>query len=412
LLQLRGTLCEKSFIVALAALAATASFAQSSVTISGLLDLGYRSVNAPEAYADTKGVFGTGGSATTAILITGVEDLGGGMRATFRYEINPDLVGGTGFTGIGQSALASGQVYSGANTGANGYNFVGLESSNMGGVKIGRLNTGTLSAWGVASVFGTAIGSGYGSAGQFARYGATASTFWNTAPTRFNNAIEYQTPTLNGFTGRLLYVPQVNQSATADTTGLSSSLTSASGVQTIATSANGSAINAGVNRVGVTDLSLAYSKGPLNVMAAQQKIKVGSEGVSALVGVGPAADAATTHTLNTLAANYTIGAARIHGGMWTEKQNTSTAVNLSGYIVGARYVMGATTLMASMAQTNDKGANNRDRKIAGIGADYALSKRSALWARYETRDANKNSAADDNTNGVTKTMAVGVRHTF
>ena len=389
-----------------------ASFAQSTVTISGLLDLGYRSVNAPEAYADTKGVFGTGGSATTAILIQGTEDLGGGMKATFRYEINPDLVGGTGFTGIGQSALANGQVYSGANTGGNGYNFVGVESANLGGVKIGRLNTGTLSAWGVASVFGTALGSGYGSASQYARYGATASTFWNTAPTRFNNAVEYQTPNMNGFTGRLLVVPQVNQSSADDTTGLSSSLLSASGVQTVATSANGSAVNAGVNRAGVTDLSLAYSKGPLNVMVAQQEIKYGTQGVSALVGVGPAATAGTTHTLTTVAANYTIGAVRILGGMWTEKQNTSTAVNLTGNIIGARYVMGATTLMASMAQTNDKSAANVDRKIMGIGAEYALSKRSALWARYENRDANKNNGDDTNAAGVTKTMAVGVRHTF
>ena len=97
----------KKTLIALATLAATgASFAQSTVTISGLLDLGFRSVNAPEGYADTKGVFGSGGSATTAILIQGSEDLGGGLKATFRYEINPDLVGGTGFTGTSQSLSA------------------------------------------------------------------------------------------------------------------------------------------------------------------------------------------------------------------------------------------------------------------------------------------------------------------
>jgi len=376
------------------------------------LDLGYRTVNAPEGYADTKGVFGSGGSATTAILIQGSEDLGGGLKATFRYEINPDLVGGTGFTGTGQSATSTGMVYTGANTGANGYNFVGLESANLGGVKIGRLNTGTLSAWGTASVFGTAIGSGYGSAGQFSRFGATPSTMWNTAPTRFNNAVEYQTPKISGFTGRFLFVPKVNQSSTADTTDISSALQNVSGVSSLSAASTGGVTNAGVNRAGVTDLSLAYNQGPLNVIVAQQKITIGDQGVSALVGVGPAATAGTAHTMNTVAANYTMGAVRVLGGMWTEKQNTSTAVNITGNIVGASYAMGATTLMASMAQTNDKSAANVDRKIMGIGADYALSKRSALWARYESRDANKNVAADTNGAGVTKTMAVGVRHTF
>ena len=382
------------------------------MTISGLLDLGYRSVNAPEAYADTKGVFTTGGSATTAILLQGTEDLGGGLKATFRYEINPDLTGGTGLTGTGQS-IANNVTYTGANTSANGYNFVGLESANLGGLKIGRLNTGTLSAWLTGSVFGTAIGSGYGSSGQYARYGATASTFWNTAPTRFNNAIEYSTPKISGFTGRLLFVPKVDQSSTADTTGISSSLTSISGVQSIATNASaGGAINAGVNRAGVTDLSLAYNQGPLNVIVAQQKVKIGTNGISALVGVGPAATTNTTHTLNTVAANYTVGAARIMGAMWTEKQNTTPAVDVSGYVLGANYDLGTVELKASIGATNDKSAANVDRKILGLGADYKLSKRSALWARYENRDANKNLGDDVSAAGTTKTFAVGVRHTF
>jgi predicted porin len=288
-----------------------------------------------------------------------------------------------------------------------------LESASLGGLKIGRLNTGTLSAWGVASVFGTALGSGYGSAGQFSRFGGTATTFWNTAPTRFNNAFEYQSPAVNGFTARLLFVPKVNQSNVIDDSGLSAALANVNGIQSTAAAATGgSMVNAGVNRVGVTDISLGYSKGDFNAMVAQQKISVGDQGVSALVGVGPAATAGTTHTFNTLAANYTMGAFRVLGGVWTEKQNTATAINIAGRIIGARYVMGATTLMASMASTDDKSAANVDRKITGLGAEYALSKRSTVWARYENRDANSNVAADTNAAGVTKTAAVGVRHTF
>jgi predicted porin len=405
----------KKTLIALAALSATASFAQSSVTLSGLFDLGYRSVAAPETYGDTKGVIGTGGSATTAILIQGTEEISKGLKATFRYEMNPDLVGGSGLTGTSQSVNSAGTVYTGANTSANGYNFLGLESAEIGGIKIGRLNTGTLSAWGVSSVFGTALGSGYGSAGQFSRFGGTASTFWNTAPTRFNNAVEYQTPNLSGLTARFLFVPKVNQSSTADTTDLASTSSSASGVQTISANSTGNVVNPGVNRVGVSDLSLAYSTATLNVMIAQQKITVGDQGVHALVGVGPsAATANTVHKFNTLAANYTMGDLRVHAGMWSEKQNLATPVDVAGRIFGARYAMGNIALMASMARTDDKSTANVDRKISGLGVDYSIggSKRSTLWARYENRDANKNISADTNAAGTTKTTAVGIRHTF
>ena len=68
--------------------------------------------------------------------------------------------------------------------------------------------------------------------------------------------------------------------------------------------------------------------------------------------------------------------------------------------------------MASMGSSNDKTSDNIDKKIAGIGADYALSKRTALYARYDTRDANKNNAADTAVAGSTKRTAIGVRHTF
>ena len=81
-------------------------------------------------------------------------------------------------------------------------------------------------------------------------------------------------------------------------------------------------------------------------------------------------------------------------------------------MIGASYVMGATTLFASMGSSNDKTTANVDKKVSGIGADYALSKRTNAYVRYESRDVNTNLGADTSTEGLTKSTAIGVRHTF
>lgn len=201
-------------------------------------------------------------------------------------------------------------------------------------------------------------------------------------------------------------------SSTPDTTGLSSSLFSASGVQTIAAAAGASYVNAGVNRAGVQELAARYVNGPLTLAYANQVISIGDQGISALVGVGPAATTATKHTLTTYAANYNFGPATVYGGMWNEKQNTATAVEISGRIIGAKYTMGMIDLAVSQASTNDKSTANVDRKITGLGATYNLSKRTSAYYRNETRDANTNNAADTNSAGKTTTQVVGLRHQF
>jgi len=395
----------KKTLLGLTALASTGAFAQSSVTLSGLFDIGYGSVNAP---ANVNGVqtgdisrVAQNGSATSAIVFGGVEDMGGGLKALFRYEINPDLVSGSGFSGgAGTESATTGAISLG--NGANGYHFVGVEGG-FGKVLFGRLNSGTVSAWGVGSTFGTALGSGYGSNGNiFTRYSSSAGNYNNTAPTRFNGAVEYTTPVINGLSARLLYVPQVNKSAVGGESACA---------QTACTSEN--ALVAGANRAGVTDFSVAYSQGPLNVMVASQTLKVGAGDVSALVSPSLLSTASTTNKLNTVGANYNLGFATVRGGYWTEK--TGTTVDVAGYQLGASFPMGLLTLHAGIASSNDRTTANVDKKIMGLGADYALSKRSTVYGRYENRDADTSSSAaavDAAASGSTKVMHVGVRHTF
>jgi predicted porin len=166
----------------------------------------------------------------------------------------------------------------------------------------------------------------------------------------------------------------------------------------------------------VTDIGLRYTNGPLNVAYANQKITGAAsvDNANQVLGAGTAETLADgkSNKLSILSANYTIGAAKVFAASWTEKQDTTTAVNAAGRMIGASYTMGATTLMASMGSSNDKTTTNVDKKIAGIGADYALSKRTALYARMDTRDADKNVSADTAAAGVTKRTAIGVRHAF
>jgi predicted porin len=382
-----------------------ASFAQSTVTISGVLDAGYRSVNAPAGTGgDTSGGF-QNGTATSSIVISGTEDLGGGMRALFRYEMNPDFVGGSGLSG---SAISSGAAGVATSNGANGYNFVGISTKDMGAVRFGRLNTASLGAWGTGSVFGTALGSGFSTNGNMYTVNSAATNNFNqTAPTRFNGAVEYTSATINGFTARALFVPKVDNTGPGSTDAAAGSF-------------------AGTNRAGVTDIGLAYNAGPLNVAAAQQKHSYGANAINTVATPGGGASVAAggtttsvpnaTYTLNTLAANYTMGATTVFAMTWTEKQDTSAAsavpLDAVGTQVGARHISGPWTFMGAYSKRDDKTTSavdrtsttsnavtyaNADRTTLGVGADYALSKRTAIWFRYQAVDPNTNRSGMNST---------------
>jgi predicted porin len=407
----------KKTLVALAALASVSAFAQSTVTLSGLVDINYGSVTAPSnaILLKTGNVsrVAQNGAGTTAILIQATDDLGGGLTASFRYELNPDFVNGSGLVG-GVTGNATGTT-SGVNdttlygNGANGYNFVGVSSATMGGIKLGRLNTGTLTAFGDMSVFGTALGSGYGSSGIFTRYQTSTANYNNTAPTRFNGAVEYQSPAMNGVTVRYLYVPQVDVNGIGGENGC---------LQTACTSAN--TATPGVNKAGVTDASVRYSNGPLNVSYAVQQIKTGAGDTNSLLNPALQSTASTNLNHTTMGANYKVGNITGYFGYWT--LGAGTTYSDKGSMVGAKYTMGTIDWLVSAARLNSSltGTSSAaaDRKILGVGADYNLSKKSKFYARLESRNADTGTTVTtagsvSSTQGsVTKTTAIGIQTNF
>ena len=131
----------KKTLIALAAVAATSAFAQSTVTLFGGADLNVRSV--------TSGTNKFSGMAQDGIYssrfgVNGTEDLGGGLSANFHFEggMAPDVGTSAGFNFTRKST-------------------VGLAGA-FGEVRFGRDYTPLFTVAGIADPFGTnGVGSSY-----------------------------------------------------------------------------------------------------------------------------------------------------------------------------------------------------------------------------------------------------------
>ncbi len=393
-------------------MAATASYAQSTVSIDGLVDAGYQMID----YKGTKvSAIGSNGSGTTALNFRGSEDLGGGLKANFRLETNFNMVsnrGNTGFiNGVDTPAaglsLENASANSGASTFGNGEIRVGV-SGAFGAIDLGVPNNFTLSANMMGQPFGTAIGSG------FRGLVRTDSGTMGASAVRFENAVRYTSPNINGLTAGVLLV-QKNTKANSGTAATSNTPSTAFDFST--------AIGA-YDYAGIQELAVTYAKGPLNATFVNQVTNaIDVAGVTGAAGE-------TKRTLQTISANYTMGALTGFATMQNFDAKTSAGVlanDTSYWALGARYVSGAHTLMAQTGEYKFKGTNSttasvlalvgQKSDIFGLGYDYAMSKRTALYARHEMIDdkagaITKVATLDVNATGKRTRTALGIRHTF
>jgi len=377
----------KKSLVALAALAATSAFAQSSVTLSGLLDAGYQSI-------DYKGGKSAGitnnGSATSTIQLSGSEDLGGGLKANFKLnsDINPTTSQGN-----------TGSTVPTAGSWLNSEQRIGL-SGGFGAIDMGVVNNGSLAAQGTGNPFGTAVGSG------FRTLVTTDSlTTPGASPVRHDNSFRYTSPNMNGFTGEYYYVKKNTKA-----TGVAFNTTFGT-----------------YDTTGISEITLKYSQGPLNVAFANQT-QNGRD-------TNAAAPANTKGTLNTLGANYTMGAITGYLLNQTAKDDNATAadkLDRTTNIYGVKYVSGAHSFMvqtgnaklksSGQASTATYQVEGQKTTLTGIGYDYALSKRTTAYFRSESINDKAGMATARSTidvgggtaTGQTKItrQAIGIRHTF
>jgi len=332
----------KKTLIAIAALAATGAFAQSTVAIDGAVDAGYVSHNYK---GNTVSGVDRNLSATSQFNFRVTQDLGGGMKANWRSET--DFV-------VTSNAANQGSTVPTAASFMNGEQLLGL-SGGFGKAEFGALNNAALFAHLYAQPFGTAIGSGFGqvSGSAIGAVGSTTISGTATANVRLDNSMRYTTPSFSGVTAALLLRPKQANGA-----------------------ANFNASLGQANQAAATDFNINYNAGPINatfVTATNDATSyAGNKGsYSALTG------------------NYNMGALTVYAGLQNLKLNNTAGANLWGtntFNIAAQYDMGANRFMANYAKVTDKStvASSSKTGMLSLGYEYALSKTTSAVARYES----------------------------
>lgn len=235
----------KKSLVALAVLAASgAVMAQSSVTIAGKVNVGYQKLSdTPAGFNDVHG---------SRWSMSGVEDLGGGMKATFGFE---------------QRFAADTGLLNTAGAGAlfNGYSKVGL-AGGFGAVNFGRqYNAGFLEVTNSVDPFGGDGVAELRSAGM-----GTTATF-----VRVNNSIRY-----DGAFGPVKFGVSHGLSEVVGTTDITNLFASYTGGPVAAAIAYGKGGGVGIDQ-SQTSLFGAYNFGVVRVILGMNTYDDGTAGSAA-----------------------------------------------------------------------------------------------------------------------------------
>lgn len=371
---------KKIIALAVAALASTAAFAQTNVTIYGIADANLAGTTyLGAATKQTQYGINSGALSTSRIGFKGVEDLGNGLKALFtlEYGLGIDGSNGIGFSPI-SSAVARQQ-------------FVGL-TGGFGTVIAGHLQTTGLDF----TVAGTALG---GSTGLGATYAVSGGLMTSAATHlisalaggRHSNAIAYVSPSFGGVT---VAYNHARVTETAGTTGN----TDAHGDLLSVSYANGP-ITAGAIYTRVTMPATA-----LNDNTKEWGLRAGYDfGVVKLQG-----------TYQRAKADYTYSAATAAGVSATgvpfaavPAVGTATTGSDSKYVISVSAPIGAkVAVIGEYAHLSVKSTSDADNvNAATLATTYSLSKRTTAYAGFVARRSQVLNA-DSNS------YLVGVRHSF
>jgi len=349
----------KKSLIALAALAATASFAQSSVTIWGVVDAGLQNV---KQNGVSKTQLTTSGLTSSQLGFRGTEDLGGGMSASFWLE--GTLVNDTGTPAGLQFGRRSTLDLAGS----------------FGAIRLGRDYTPTFWNHTVFDPFGT-LGSGAGSNITLASFASNATT-----AARTSNGVSY------------LY----NMAANAGSHGLGSK-----GVYAQVTHAFGEQLSTAAAQTNqYQGVRVGYAAGALNVAVATANTVV-------------SASAKDKHT--NIAGSYDLGVAKLMA-INSTFTNGTTNVKYTANQIGAQIPMGAGYIPVSYAAGKNNADSKQGNQFA-IGYVHNLSKRTALYGTYSSITNKNGGAYGFNggnggfASGLTATgngtgLDLGVRHSF
>ncbi len=374
----------KKSLIALAALAATASFAQSSVTIYGVADVGYKTQKVEDAGATITKTSGMadGAMAGQRIGFRGTEDLGNGLKANFVIEQGISMTSAQ-LTNE-RTATSAPQVDAWGTSGGrsttslNRQSYVGL-SGGFGEVRLGYQYT---NLYELSTLAGFNIGSEGTNGADSSHTHGNAMVGGTRA-----NGVTYITPNFSGFNVRLQYGAG-NDSTSGQTQTVAES-------STLAQAKN--------SRTGVM---LDYANGPLTAKLAYTTMQTGSAAAGTAIG----AYTTTTGKLTQLGASYNFGpailAATLNNG--NDGAAGTAKKTYKSQQIGVKVPVGAFALIATTGKaTTDDTARTADIKQTQFGVNYTLSKRTTAYAYM-------GNTKDNATGGVDKKSStiVGLLHSF
>jgi len=394
----------KKTLIALAALAATsAAFAQSSVTLFGVVDLAYENV---KTNAGRISGLSPSANSSSRIGFRGVEDLGGGMSASFWLEGALAPMNGSSSSGTTQNNQST-TIAAGGLT-FNRRSTVSL-SGGFGELRIGRDYTPTFWNYTIYDPFGTnSVGAtigGYVGAGM-------AATF-----VRASNSVGYFLPgNLGGFYGQAMYA--FGNRASTETTARPA----AYGVTPVNTENNG-------RYFGVR---FGYGQGPINTAVAYGRTTYAA-GTNTASVLGLAGAATGNVTDFNWGGSYTFGTVKAMAQIFRLKANDAIALGntatAKGWGLGADWGVGAGDVLVSYSRATLSGVGATEPRATkwAVGYVHNLSKRTAVYAYYAHVGNSGGSAQTAasfssgaigavagaaNANGGSTGIDIGLRHAF
>jgi predicted porin len=327
----------KKSLVALAVLAASgASFAQSSVTVYGVLDAWLGSVKNTSASGaeTTTTTLGSGGVSHDRWGFKGSEDLGGGLKANFNLE--------QGF------ALDTGAHDSGS-TGFNRYAWVGL-SGGFGEIKFGKTATAYDDIQGAAdAVFDSALS-------PAANIFVSANDYTWTP----SNSIMYVTPAMGPLGAELSYA--LDEKTTGVPTVTSFNVTYAAGPVAASLGYQTEKLYGAANDTKFTRLNGSYDLGVAKLMASYGKVSYG---------------VATSGDVNEfqIGADVPVSAALTVSGSYaqsTKEATTVAEVKKTGFGIGVNYTLSKRTSIYGGFETDKVKDTSIDHSLFAVGVRHAF----------------------------------------
>jgi hypothetical protein len=376
----------KKTLVAIAALASVSAFAQTTVTLSGNMDVAGANVTGT-MYAAKGKTFSTtvGVSSTSVINLIAVEDLGGGMKVTAKYGLDPRTLTNDGLGVTNNITATSSASNTNTPTGlSRDEAFVGIEGS-FGFVKLGAANSTGLDAHSASSPLGTGIGSGYGPASN--------TMFNSVSSVRFSGrSVKYESPIMNGFQATYQYAPGNDEAAVT-----ASSLLVAQNI---------------INTRTYTEYGLKYSNGPFNAVFSQlqQASQTNMTGWYASSSAGSTSQVLYLPTTGrTYGANYKVGNTTFYyGGNNGQAHTSTTAIKVAkGQRVAVKHNMGPIDISA---QYTTQKTDLVEAKVTGLRADYNLSKTAIVYMGSEKWDTG--ATASSSSTGTRNITSIGLRKIF